>query len=407
MKRLNCAAAGAVLSLIGLSACSMNGFETISLSEKQAALKETTILKNAVLATPRETGPTDDDNTDRNSGDLLPTARFKIPVATTCSNFQSQQNSGVNLATANSVKVVIYSNANGDRVPVCANDSIDSIRSSVLKRDSENQRHITLFNCELKVGQPYEVSVTALSSMSTASEPKSIIVGGQVYRFTTPSDAATALPSLPLLVNINNQTVNNDECDRRASPLIIQTRRDEHLSFSKESTRPVFFDLLGQNAFRFGRESAQKIPLSWLEQPSFMFLVRPARTKNGTPVINGIDQLFGDNSTGPDGKTAENGFAALKKFDANHDNFITRQDPVFSELGLWSDTNLDGKATLDELKSLTDLKIQVIDLGFDSSFKEIDSQTGNEIVYKTVVKTSDQDLLLMFDLWFDLSHIIN
>lgn len=407
MKRLNGVVSGAVLSLMCLSACSMNGFETISLSEKQAALKETTILKNAVLATPRDAGQSLDENTDRNNGDLLPTARFKIPVATTCSNFQSQQNAGINLAAASSVKVVIYSNANGDRVPVCANDNIDSIRSAVLKRDLENQRHVTLFNCELKVGQPYEVTVTALSSTSTVSDSKSIIVGGQAYRFTAPGDTDAALAPLPLLVNINNSTVNNDECDRRASPLIIQTKKDEHLSFSKESERPVFFDLLGQNAFRFGRESAQKIALSWIEQPSFMFLVRPERTKNGTPVINGIDQLFGDNSKGPDEKTSENGFAALKKFDTNHDGFITRQDPVFSELGLWSDTNLDGKATLDELKPLADLKIQIIDLGFDPSFKETDAQTGNEIVYKSVVKTSDQALLLMFDLWFDLSHIVN
>lgn len=407
MKRLNSTALAAVLSLTCLSACSMNGFETIGLEEKQAALKESTILKNAVLSNPREAGSTLDDNTDLNNDDLLPTSRVKIPIATTCSNFQSQQNAGLNLATANTVKVVIYSNANGDRVPVCANDNIENIRSSVIKRDSENQRHITLFNCELKAGQPYEASIMAQSSMSTASEPKSIIVGGQTYRFTAPRDSTTALEPLPLLVNVNTQNVNNDECDRRASPLIIQTKKDERLSFSKESQWPVFFDLLGQNSFRFGRESTQKIPLSWIEQPSFMFLVRPIRTRNGTPVVNGIDQLFGDNTTGPDGKTAENGFAALKKFDANHDGLITRQDPVFSELGLWSDTNLDGKTTLDELKSLGDLKIQVIDLEFDSSFKETDAETGNEIVYKSVVKTSDQNLLLMFDLWFDLSHIIN
>lgn len=54
-----------------------------------------------------------------------------------------------------------------------------------------------------------------------------------------------------------------------------------------------------------------------------------------------------------DTETAENGFEALKKFDTNHDGFITAEDKDFSRLKLWFDRNGDSISQKDELEPLS------------------------------------------------------
>ena len=60
---------------------------------------------------------------------------------------------------------------------------------------------------------------------------------------------------------------------------------------------------------------------------------------------------------GPDGQKAVNGFEALKKYDSNGDGFIDASDPIFSQLVLWGDANVNGTTESGELHTLREMGI--------------------------------------------------
>jgi len=138
-----------------------------------------------------------------------------------------------------------------------------------------------------------------------------------------------------------------------------------------------------------------------------MFIVFPDAANQ----VKGIDQMFGDSTLGPDGKYSKNGYQALAKWDgmeldgvtrsSDADGYITTDDPIFAKLRLWSDQNLDAIATGDELFTLAEMQIEVIDLHYDGSYIEMD-RYGNFTTYKSVVKDASGRLHLLFDLWFNV-----
>lgn len=75
-----------------------------------------------------------------------------------------------------------------------------------------------------------------------------------------------------------------------------------------------------------------------------------ALDRNGNDVIDNGSELFGDSTPLASGHYAENGFAVLAEFDANHDGIVDASDPVWSSLLLWNDRNHDGLSTPDELR---------------------------------------------------------
>lgn len=115
-------------------------------------------------------------------------------------------------------------------------------------------------------------------------------------------------------------------------------------------------------------------------------------------LVQNINQLFGDNTVGPDRKKAANGFLALAKFDSDHDGFITEKDEIFSKLRLWKDSNCDGHSQLNELSSLRVQQISKIDLHYSEMF-EADS-FGNETRQRSVVQKDNGKLFQIFDVWF-------
>ena len=159
----------------------------------------------------------------------------------------------------------------------------------------------------------------------------------------------------------------------------------------------VNFDLLGKNALPQPHFLKR---ISWLTHSSsqqYYFLTLP----NEKGEVLGIDQLFGDNTTGPDKKFAKNGYLALAKWDENKDSKINSQDPIFGQLRLWRDHNRNGIAETNELFSLSELGIEEIDLNYDPNYSEKDKY-GNKVALKSAVKTKDQRILLIFDLIFRL-----
>ncbi|MEM7646979.1 MAG: hypothetical protein AAF203_08725, partial [Pseudomonadota bacterium] len=154
----------------------------------------------------------------------------------------------------------------------------------------------------------------------------------------------------------------------------------------------ILFDLLGLNSTP---EPFSKKQISWTNQSRYRFVVRP--NKDGQ--VLGINEMFGDNTLGPDDQFSKDGFEALAKFDADKNGLIDTEDPVYAELYLWHDANANGVSDPGELTSLMQEEVSSIDLEFDPNFFEIDKY-GNKTTYKSVVKFNDGRQSLIFDLWF-------
>jgi len=193
----------------------------------------------------------------------------------------------------------------------------------------------------------------------------------------------------------NGQT--QDLCEERSSPLIISMNSRARGIKLSSPMNGIQFDILGQRSFP---EAHAKKQISWLvSDQDYYFITLP---KQG--VVSGIDEMFGDNTRGPDGRYAANGYLALAKYDEDRDNLITRHDEIYRKLRLWNDLNRDGVSEASELFSLEEMKIAVIDLSYDKRYKEEDAY-GNQTLMKSVVKTEDGQLHLMFDLWFRYLNI--
>lgn len=220
-------------------------------------------------------------------------------------------------------------------------------------------------------------------------------------------------PMTQLLIDINPDTIRSGSaevrsldvaCDEKASPLVVHFNADFEKAEPLVLTSPaqgVLFDILGVNSFPKAHSKKQ---ISWHRSSQYYYLTLPRADGK----VTGINELFGDNSKGPDGQFAADGYAALAKYDGipaknakikTADGYITKDDEVFERLRLWSDRNFDGIATRDELIPLSAMGVEVIDLNFDASYSETD-RYGNQTMYKSVVKTKDGRLHLLFDIWF-------
>lgn len=80
--------------------------------------------------------------------------------------------------------------------------------------------------------------------------------------------------------------------------------------------------------------------------------------QNGNGQIDNGKELFGDQHG------AAHGFAELSTYDSNQDGKIDRQDAVFDQLRAWVDRNRDGISQYGELRSLSQVGIKEISLGY-------------------------------------------
>lgn len=191
-------------------------------------------------------------------------------------------------------------------------------------------------------------------------------------------------------------------CDKRSSPLVIHVNSDinnpQPVALSSQADG-IDFDLLG------ARASYEKVRISWFTNREYGLLTLP--DSNGR--VNGIDELFGNATVGPDGLFSENGYEALAKYDGTTadgmfrtgeaDGIIDSRDPVYSRLRVWVDANRDGVAQSRELHSLRRAGVTFIDLDFSNDYAETD-QYGNQTLMKSVVGRADGSLDLIFDVWF-------
>lgn len=293
----------------------------------------------------------------------------EIDLRLLCSDARSATATNFKKALSNNLKVDLLINSQ-----LCTSD-ITKIKSLIEKKS---------------------FTIADASSICPAAVPTdgklntvSVVIDGKAY------DAFRGV--ITLLYALNTQTTPANQaadslCDQRASPLVIHVASDENnpipiaLSSQEEG---INFDLLGSlNGY-------SPVRISWFTNQDYRLLALPDSRGN----VRGIDQLFGNATLGPDGRTADNGYAALAKYDINRDHRIDAKDPVYYRLRLFLDKNRDGISQSGELISLQQAKIAYIDLDYSNDFSEED-QYGNQTMMKSVVGYFDGSLDLIFDLWF-------
>ena len=192
--------------------------------------------------------------------------------------------------------------------------------------------------------------------------------------------------------NPNNPDIPTDPNDPqnapvRYDPIIIDLNKDG--TTTSKLNGAVNFDM-DNNGF--------KEATGWISKDD-AFL---AYDRNGNGKIDNGSELFGDKTVsvgayGYTGKTAENGFEALKEFDSNGDNIIDEKDKDFDKLLLWQDLNTNGLTEEGELKTLKEHNIKSIDLRYKET--QIDNN-GNLIKQTSTVTFNDNTTTTADDVWF-------
>lgn len=141
-------------------------------------------------------------------------------------------------------------------------------------------------------------------------------------------------------------------------PLILDLDGDGYNIETKELG--ANFDL-DKNGF------AEKI--NWTSRDGFLCL-----DLNGNGTIDDGGELFGDQTLLADGKRAKNGFEALAQYDSNGDGVIDAGDEIFDSLRVWVDADGNGVTGEGEMKTLAELGITSINLGYEN----VNVETGTE-----------------------------
>lgn len=120
--------------------------------------------------------------------------------------------------------------------------------------------------------------------------------------------------------------------------------------------------------------------------------------RNANGVIDSGQELFGSETRLSNGMQAVNGFAALAELDTNGDGIIDANDPIFSELRVWVDANINGRTDEGELLTLEQAGVQSISTAYANS-TYIDAN-GNEHRQLGSFVTTEGETRTATDVWF-------
>lgn len=317
---------GSAFLIAGFQNCSGVGFSGIEAAKKASALDDGGVL--------------DDGSDDDGSSVSIDTDRI-------CSTSRTGSNGGVNLVGSSTLNLEILDQT---QKVVCSFSNAQNLKNQIL-----NSSRIQVPSCALTEDALYTIKLTG-------DQGKSLLLSNKTGPFKSGKPfAIEVLADANLMRGSGMGKEEADEaqpyCDKRQSPLVLDTRRNVkekgvRLSSPEEG---VLFDIAGLNA----RPAPHtKYRISWPKSKRYEFLVLP----NAQGRVEGINEMFGDNTLGPDRKFAGNGFLALAKYDENADGVISEDDAIFHKLRLWADLNRDGQSQAHEMRSLKRAEIEAIDL---------------------------------------------
>lgn len=162
------------------------------------------------------------------------------------------------------------------------------------------------------------------------------------------------------------------------SPIVVDTLGDGYNLTNAQNG--VSFDVNFEGSPRQTSWSAAGSDDVWL-----------ALDRNGNGTIDNGRELFGSATAQPFLQAGEvkNGFRALAVFDrfdrgGNGDGKINFRDAIFSDLVLWQDLNHNGISEPNELHTLPDMGLRVIDLDYEESRRHDDN--GNWFRFRSRVR---------------------
>ncbi|NOT59580.1 MAG: hypothetical protein HOP19_05065 [Acidobacteria bacterium] len=195
---------------------------------------------------------------------------------------------------------------------------------------------------------------------------------------TCSSQADCDSPNCPIGMGYWCDTGMNGGYCMAASPIVIDIAGD---GFNLTSgAGGVSFDL---------RASGVPIFIAWTAANSDDAWLVLDRNSNG--LIDSGAELFGNVTPQPIPPTGtlKNGFLALAEYDkpangGNNDGQVDNRDSIFASLRLWQDTNHNGVSEFNELHTLTELDVVVLELDYKMSKKT--DQHGNQFRYRAKIK---------------------
>jgi Ca2+-binding RTX toxin-like protein len=139
---------------------------------------------------------------------------------------------------------------------------------------------------------------------------------------------------------------------------------------------PLVFDLSGAGINLTAQSGASpmldmnsngfSVHSGWIEPGEGVLVL----DKNGSGQIESADEMFGG--------AGQNAFAQLAKYDSNLDGVIDAQDPIYSQLRIWVDSNDNGIVDPGELLTLQQAGIASINLG--AAAQSGDFIAGNQVL---------------------------
>jgi len=233
-----------------------------------------------------------------------------------------------------------------------------------------------------------DIQSTALCKSGTSGACGRLSPGFIAEISWTPSYSAYISPTVNniSLADGTNLSAQEIECagggTKPVSPLVIEDRRGLGITTLDPKAYNVLFDIKGDGIKR---------RISCVKDGSFLVLP----DANGE--VKNINQLFGDQTVGPDNQKAKNGFKALAKYDLNSDGVIDASDAVFSRLMLWKDDNCNGIAEQRELYEVERAGVTTIFTRYKNMY-QVDMY-GNLTLQRSIVRFGN-DVRRVFDIWF-------
>lgn len=169
---------------------------------------------------------------------------------------------------------------------------------------------------------------------------------------------------------------------RTEEPLMVDLNNDGlALSDLNQGAR---FDITG---------SGVKDLVSWPLKADDVFLVRDL---NGNGLIDGGQEMFGDQTRLKNGTYAVHGFAAIADIDSNRDGQIDASELRMNKVMVWADVNRNGISEREEL-FYADATIASISLAY--KVKQDRDHVGNLLFASSTAKLTNSKVVPVHDVW--------